>query len=141
VPRVIAVLAGQPVRFSNSDPANHNVRTSSAESKNEFNVFTGVDGTYTHSFVADPRQKPVSLGCDIHPWMRGWIYVFDHRYFAVTDERGRFRIGSVPAGEYTLAVRQPDIKYAREESVIVSNKEPTKVQIEIRAEDVKKTKE
>jgi plastocyanin len=79
VPRVLAVRAGQPVKFSNSDAANHNVRTSSSQRTNEFNVFTGSDGSYTHQFATDARQRPVRVGCDIHPWMRGWIYVFDHR--------------------------------------------------------------
>src|SRR5688572_16056474 len=51
VPRVMAVRAGQPVKFTNSDPANHNVRTSSTERTNEFNVFTGTDGSYTHRFA------------------------------------------------------------------------------------------
>jgi plastocyanin len=135
VPRVLAVRSGQPVKFTNSDPANHNVRTSSFQPSNEFNVFTGVDGSYTHRFVAD-KERPVRLGCDIHPWMRGWIYVFDHPYFAVTDERGRFRIGSVPAGQYRLAVRQPDIKYAHERAIAVSNTQPAKVEIEIRADAI-----
>jgi plastocyanin len=141
VPRVVAVLAGQAVKFSNSDPANHNVRTLSPLPTNEFNVFTGIDGSYTHHFAADPQQRPIRLGCDIHPWMRGWIYVFQHPCFAVTDEHGRFRINSVPAGKYTLALRQPDIRYAREEIVTISNMKPTKVQIEIRPEDANKPKE
>lgn len=141
VPRVMAVRAGQSVKFSNSDPANHNVRTSSAESKNEFNVFTGVDGSYVHSFTADAQQRPVRVGCDIHPWMRGWIYVFEHGYFAVTDQQGRFRISSVPAGNYTLALKQPDIKYAREDGVTISSKQVARLQIEIRPEDPNKPKE
>ncbi len=38
-PRLVAVRAGQPVNFTNSDPANHNVRTSSPITQNVFNVF------------------------------------------------------------------------------------------------------
>jgi plastocyanin len=141
VPRVLAVRAGQPVKFSNSDPANHNVRTSSPQRTNEFNVFTGADGAYTRSFAGDDQQRPVRVGCDIHPWMRAWIYVFEYPYFAVTDERGRFRISSVPPGKYTLAVRQPDVLYVRDVSVTISKNESAKIQIEIRADDVTKPKE
>ena len=43
------------------------------------------------------------LQCDAgHTWMNGWIYVFDHPYYAVTDEAGTFTIKDVPAGEHTL---------------------------------------
>ena len=140
--RVLAVCSGQSVKFTNSDAANHNVRASAPHPSNEFNVVTGVNGWYTHRFQADAEQRPVRLDCDIHPWMRGWIYVLnDHPYFAVTDEHGRFRIGSVPAGQYTLAVRQPDIKYAHDETTAVSKTLLTRVQIEIRAQDLTKPKE
>lgn len=141
VPRVLAIRSGQSVKFINSDPANHNVRTSSSQPTNEFNVFTGIDGSYTHRFAADPQQRPIRLGCDIHPWMQGWIYVFDHPYFAVTDKQGAFRIDSVPPGEYRLMIKQPDIRYAHERRVPVSNAQSTKVEIEIRAEDLPKPKE
>jgi plastocyanin len=133
VPRVLAVRAGQPVKFTNSDPANHNVRTASSQPTNEFNVFTGIDGSYTHRFVAVPQQSPVRLGCDIHPWMRGWIYVFDHPHFAVTDEQGRFRINSVPPGRYKLLLRQPDIRFIAEREVAVAPGEVARVAVEASA--------
>lgn len=132
VPRVLAVHAGQPVKFSNSDAANHNVRTSSSQPTNEFNVFTGVDGSYTHRFAADPQQRPIRLGCDIHPWMRGWIYVFEHPQYAVSDARGRFRIVSVPPGRSKLVLRQPDIRYAAEREVHVSPSQVTRIDVEVK---------
>jgi plastocyanin len=132
VPRVLAVLAGQPVKFMNSDPANHNVRTSSPLPTNEFNVFTGIDGSYTHRFVADRQQRPIRLGCDIHPWMRGWIYVFERPEFAVSDEHGRFRIASVLPGRYKLVFRQPDIRYAEEREIIALPGEVTRIEAEVR---------
>ena len=46
--------------------------------------------------------------------MRGWIYVFDHPYFAVTDGQGRFRIDA-PGGTYRLMVLQPDGRLMREQ--------------------------
>lgn len=130
-PRVLAVRAGQPVKFTNSDPANHNVRTVSSQRANEFNVYTGANGAYTHRFVLDPEEQPVRVGCDIHPWMRGWIYVFDHPYFCVTDGQGRFRIDSVPPGRYRLVVRQPDLRYSDERPVSVRAHELTRLELEI----------
>jgi hypothetical protein len=36
--------------------------------------------------------------------MSAFILVFAHRYFAVTDDEGRYRIEGVPPGTYTVAV-------------------------------------
>jgi hypothetical protein len=36
--------------------------------------------------------------------MKMHIRVFDHPYFAVTDEQGNFEIRNAPAGEYRLVV-------------------------------------
>ena len=36
--------------------------------------------------------------------MSAFILVFAHRYFAVTDDEGRYRIDGVPPGTYTVAV-------------------------------------
>ena len=118
-PRVLAVGVGETVTFKNSDPANHNVRASGRNRTNEFNVFTGVDGKYEHQFVPEPNYHPVRLGCDIHPWMTAWVYVFDHPFFSVSDERGRFRIASVPPGEYKLHIVQPAIAHREQRTVRV----------------------
>jgi carboxypeptidase family protein len=41
--------------------------------------------------------------CDAgHSWMLAWIYAFDHPYFAVTDEKGSFRIDQIPPGTYKV---------------------------------------
>ena len=44
-----------------------------------------------------------SLKCDVHGWMRAPLHVFDHPYYAVTDETGRFRIDGLPVGRYRVA--------------------------------------
>jgi hypothetical protein len=36
--------------------------------------------------------------------MAAWVGVFDHPFFAVTDEKGRFEIQGLPPGKYTVAV-------------------------------------
>lgn len=135
VPRVAAVREGEEVTFTNSDPANHNVRSRSAVSGNEFNVFTGTAGNYHRRFVPDQQNRPIQLGCDIHPWMRGWIYVFEHPHFAVTDQRGQFRISGVPPGDYTLMLRQPDLGYTHEQKITVSKSKTVNVEVEVRPED------
>jgi plastocyanin len=132
VPHLVAVRVGQVVHFTNSDPANHNVRTTAYVPRNQFNVFTGVGGSYKHRFDADPKGRPIRLGCDIHPWMSAWIYVFDHPLFAVTDEQGRFCLGNVPPGEYRLVIEQPDLKYRHEQRVEVTAESVTAIEIQVK---------
>ena len=54
---------------------------------------------------ADPQPKApetFKVKCDVHPWMTGWVAIFDHPYFAVTADDGTFAIKGLPDGTYTL---------------------------------------
>jgi hypothetical protein len=48
--------------------------------------------------VLKPQDAPVTFKCDIHQWMRGKAWVFDHPFYAITDDEGRYEIKNVPAG-------------------------------------------
>jgi plastocyanin len=137
VPHVMAVRSGQTVTFTNSDPANHNVRASSPARENEFNVFTGSEGSYQHRFVSDAKQRPVHLTCDIHPWMSAWLFVFDHPHFAMTDHQGKFRISPAPPGRHRLVIEQPDVRYRSEQMVTVKAGEKTVVEVVVKAKELK----
>ncbi len=106
VPHVLAVKARQAVEFRNSDVANHGVKASSLEPRNQFNVIIPFGSHYTHRFVTS--KHPIAIGCPIHTAMAAWIFVFDHGYYAVTDKEGRFTLPHMPAGKYTLRVHHPD---------------------------------
>jgi plastocyanin len=136
-PHLIAIRSGQVVKFTNHDFANHNVHAFSPVATNAFNVFTGVGGEYQHRFVADTQGRPVRLACDIHAWMGGWIYVFDHPFHAVTDGNGKFRITGIPAGEYTLVFKQPDVAFSEQRTIKVSAGQTNDVKVEINREALK----
>jgi hypothetical protein len=40
----------------------------------------------------------------LHPWTHGYIAVFDHPYYDVTEKNGKFSIDSLPPGSYRLMV-------------------------------------
>jgi plastocyanin len=136
VPHVVSVQSGQPVSFTNSDSANHNVRTAAFEAKNQFNVFTGAGNSYVHRFVTDKKQRPTRLGCDIHAWMSGWVYAFDHPHHTVTDAEGRFELPQLPVGKHRLAIRQPDGNLRRDVAVEVIAAKTTKLEIDFRDADL-----
>jgi plastocyanin len=136
VPHLVALRAGQKIRFTNSDFANHNVRSASVDDRNVFNVYTGVGREFTREFTADRLGRPIRLGCDIHAWMRGWVYVFDHPYFAVTNMVGEFAIEAIPVGTYQLVIHQPDVGFRESRQVHVLADVDVEIDIRIREADL-----
>jgi plastocyanin len=102
VPRVSAVMVGQPVTFVNSDPEGHNVhgRPEVARGWN----FLMSRQTSRRTIIIDKAEVAIQVGCDIHPWMRAHIATFEHPYFAVTPPDGRVTLDRVPPGHYVVAV-------------------------------------
>lgn len=56
----------------------------------------------------------VTVGCNIHDWMVGYIYIVNTPYYAVTDQQGKLSINNVPAGSYTLHLWHPGIKSGKD---------------------------
>ncbi|MDB5296549.1 MAG: hypothetical protein JWO31_2532, partial [Phycisphaerales bacterium] len=100
VPHVLAVRAGQPVTVKSSDPTLHNAHADKGTNK-PFNLpFADAGDAKTVTFPSP--EVAVRVRCDVHQWMGAYVAVFDHPYYAVTGEGGRFELPNVPAGTYTL---------------------------------------
>ena len=52
--------------------------------------------------VFNKPEPMFQVQCDVHPWMKAWIAVLSHPFFAVTGLNGQFEIKNVPAGTYEL---------------------------------------
>jgi plastocyanin len=100
VPHVLAIVAGTTVDFPNNDRTYHNVF--SLSKTRSFDLGRYAAGR--SKSVRFDRPGIVRVFCDIHSHMSAFILVFAHRFFAVTDEEGRYHLDGVPPGRYTLAV-------------------------------------
>jgi plastocyanin len=110
VPHVLPILQGTTVDFKNNDAVGHNVYWPAVNHNRKLaiNLGTWPQGgikSYTFNDLGD-----VSLLCNVHPQMSGYIFVVPTPYFALTDKDGSFTIRNVPAGQYTLKTWSEDAK-------------------------------
>ena len=98
LPRIQAVATGATLEVVNSDPILHNVHG-----------FVGVGTIFNNALWKDKRAEKVlespglvRIDCDVHGWMRAWVYVGANPYYAMTAKDGSFTIADVPPGSYTL---------------------------------------
>jgi len=99
-PRVLGAQTDQPLQMLNSDPMAHNVH-GTPKNSSAWNFSLGVKGASRTMTVAKP-ETTIEMKCDIHPWMRAYLGVFDHPYFAVSGADGGFTLQNLPPGEYTI---------------------------------------
>jgi hypothetical protein len=104
-PRVQAVVAGGTLNVRNLDNAVHVLRFTDATSGQVVARITQSQrGQVVPIDYLLLSPAIIEVTCEIHPWTRGWIHVFSHPYFAVTDRNGAATMDSVPAGEHHLMV-------------------------------------
>jgi plastocyanin len=100
LPRTVGLQAYQPLRFLNSDPMAHNVH-GLAKNSGQWNFSLGVKGS-SRTIAVDKAETMIQIKCDVHPWMRAYIGVFDHPYFALSGTDGSFTLKDLPPGEYVI---------------------------------------
>jgi plastocyanin len=101
-PRVIVVPVGGTVDFLNNDRVLHNIHSQSRGNPN-FNRTQPKGRAIPITFT---KPEIIRIDCDLHPWMRAWVVVAEHPFYAVTGASGEFALGNLPAGPYTLNVWQ-----------------------------------
>jgi plastocyanin len=111
VPRVKAILVGSSVSFPNRDEVRHHVYSFSPTRRFDLPLYTG---TPPQPVLFD-KPGVVTIGCNIHDWMVGYIYVSESPYYATTGADGTALLAALPAGRYTVRVWHPQLG-AREEA-------------------------
>jgi hypothetical protein len=98
-PHVIALQANQKLDVVNDDATTHNIHPLPVNNR-EWNKSQPPGVQVEESFAREEIAIPVK--CNVHPWMRAYIAVFKHPYFAVTNQEGSFDLKDLPPGSYTI---------------------------------------
>lgn len=109
VPFVLPVHTGTAVEFPNYDETRHHVYSFSEAKTFEIKLYRGDPERAIHF----DRAGVVVLGCNIHDYMQGFVYVTDAPYFARSGAEGRIRIDDLPAGRYRVTAWHPWQRDAR----------------------------
>jgi len=99
-PHIVALQAGQTLTIRNSDDTLHNIHPRPTVNT-EFNIGQPRRGMESSRTFEKPEVW-ITVGCDVHPWMRSYIAVVPHPFFAVSGEDGSFEIKGLPAGDYEI---------------------------------------
>ena len=105
MPHVFGMVAGQELLIKNSDATLHNIHSMPKVNK-EFNFAMPKVVKEKKATFSKSEPDPFYIKCDVHPWMKTWVLVSDHPYFAVTDAKGNFSIDGIPAGTYEVVCWQ-----------------------------------
>ena len=101
-PHVFGIQTGQELHVSNSDPTTHNINPSPANNR-DWNVSQAPRADpIVRSFARSEIMIPVK--CNVHPWMKAYIGVVSHPYFAVTGADGSYSLKGLPPGDYKIEV-------------------------------------
>jgi len=130
VARATLITRNSQVRFPNSDNILHHVYSFSAAKVFELPLYgSGRNIDYLEKFEV---AGVVELGCNIHDWMLGYIYVAETDFAVVTGADGKGMINNIPAGSYRVKLWHPRAlpgDPALEQEVSVSDGELTQLRI------------
>jgi hypothetical protein len=122
IPRVKAMQKGERLRIKNNDPKLH-IPHGYLKDKTIFMLSLPFKNTALEATQKIREPGVLKLVCDTHAWMLGYLHVFDHPYFAVSDESGGFKISNIPAGRYTLHAWHEDAGVRTQEVLVTDTGE------------------
>ncbi len=90
----------------NSDPLLHNTWLGKVLNAGARRTIFNLALPYRDQVIKKPNRVAglINVRCDIHPWMRAYVYSSRHPYAAITDAGGNFEIRDIPPGTYKIRV-------------------------------------
>jgi polysaccharide lyase family 4-like protein len=99
-PHVMGLQTNQKLTITNSDPTQHNIHPTPKNNpewnQTQPNGAAPIEKTFARAEVLIPVK------CNQHPWMKAYVGVLKHPFFAVSGEDGTFTLKNVPPGTYTV---------------------------------------
>lgn len=112
-PGISIIPQGGEANFPNNDNIQHHVYSFSKAKVFDIPLY---DGLPDEPILFD-KPGVVKIGCNIHDWMIGYIYVTDTPYTAKTGEAGTVTLSNLPEGSYEVSVWHPLMKSSEAELV------------------------
>lgn len=104
-PNIVVVPVGSRVAFPNSDDVSHQVYSFSPARKFQLPLYRGEK----HRPVQFDVAGLVTVGCNIHDGMLGYILVTDAQYFGRAAADGSWVTKKILPGRYQVKVWHPDL--------------------------------
>jgi plastocyanin len=129
-PHVLALQTGEPLSVVNSDQTTHNIHPVPKDNREWNESQPPGSSPIMQSFARSEVSIPVK--CNVHPWMKAYIAVFNNPYYVVTGKDGSFTIKNVPPGSYTVTAWH-ELYGSQDQMVTVGPSESKSVTITFKA--------
>lgn len=113
-PHVVLLRTTQTLLIKNPDPIGHNTKVDSRNKPSNNNLPAGGEIKENYPQAED---LPIPVGCNVHPWMKGWLVLKDHPYMAASGKDGTWELKNVPAGKWTFRFWQEGAGFVRDVKV------------------------
>jgi hypothetical protein len=121
LPHAMIVRTKQVINVMNDDAAAHNTHTYPNKNAQFNSVVQPNDRKGVPMTYSQPEKQPLSVGCDIHPWMQAFHLPLDHSFAALSGADGTFEIKDLPAGKHEFKVWH-EVGKMLEKSLVVTIK-------------------
>lgn len=129
-PHIVALRAGEKLEIANEDQTMHNILAMPQQNPKWNRAEMPGAAPIEETFAVPELEVPIR--CNVHPWMKSYLFVFAHPYYAITGKDGRFEMKNVPPGTYTIEAWQE--KYGKKDAnITVGPKESKTVDFKFNA--------
>jgi plastocyanin len=104
-PDLLVIPVGSTVTFPNSDTVSHQIYSFSPVKRFQLPLYRGTPYPPVHF----DQAGVVTLGCNIHDEMVGYLLVTDAPYYGRTDAAGAWTL-EVPRGRYRISIWHPRMR-------------------------------
>lgn len=134
IPHVLPIRLGSSVDFPNKDNFRHMIYSFSKAKRFEVQLYGGEDQVV----VNFDKPGVITLGCNIHDNMLGYIYVLETDNFVKTDDTGKSELTGIEPGTYKVSVWHPDLNekpetYDREVTIVPGENKAIEFSLNLKA--------